>query len=478
MTPQQPPRLEMVLSPAENPPNGFLEDKESQQFCQQTSSKPWRNSIGRGFFVPGEGEKMKNGTIPPANKPHTRPFSQATRAVHGSQIEQRASQPHHSLTTPIIQTATYTFESSADLCDYMESKLWGNTQGRHEYARYGNPTVRAVEQRIAALEHGEDAILYASGMTAVTSVLLSILPTGSHIVMTDDCYRKTRQFCDIFLTRLGISTTQVPMGDYAAMETAVQSNTRLIISESPTNPYLRVVDLERLVDIAQQHKRVKTIVDATFATPINQNPLDFGIDLVIHSATKYLSGHNDVLAGVVVGNAGLLHSLRQSQGMLGGIVSPQTAVLVERGLKTVALRVQQQNRSAQAIAEFLEHHPRISRVWYPGLTSHPDHPIASRQMRGFGGVVSFEVMPNGEETPLQAASNVIDRVQIPYIAPSLGGVESLIEQPALVSYYELSTAERLALGIKDNLVRLAVGIEETADLLADLEQALAQSGSL
>ncbi len=394
-----------------------------------------------------------------------------TRSVHG-RLNGRIPHPNHSLTTPIVQTATYTFRNTADLCDFMEAKIFGGNGDRGEYGRYGNPTVRAVEKRIAALENGEDALLFPTGMSAITNVLLSILPAGSHVIFTDDCYRKTRQFCNTFLTRLGIETSQVPLGDYEAMATAVQPNTRLIISESPTNPYLRVADLEKITAIARSQRRIKTIIDATFATPINQNPLDFGIDLVIHSATKYLGGHNDVMGGVVVGAAGLLHALRQSQGMLGGVIDPHAAYLVERGLKTLALRVRQQNASAQAVAEFLETHPRIERVWYPGLDSHPDHETAVSQMRGFGGVVSFEVAPAPGESPLETAGRFIDAMTIPLIAPSLGGVESLIEQPALMSFYELSTEERLAIGIKNNLVRFAIGIEETADILADLEQAL------
>jgi cystathionine gamma-synthase len=394
-----------------------------------------------------------------------------TRAVHG-RLHSRIPHPNHSLTTPIVQTATYTFRNTADLCDFMEAKIFGGNGDRGEYGRYGNPTVRAVEKRMAALENGEDALFFPTGMSAITNVLLSILPAGSHVVFTDDCYRKTRQFCQTFLTRLGIETSQVPMGDYEAMTAAVQPNTRLIISESPTNPYLRVADLEKIATIAQSRRRIKTIIDATFATPINQNPLDFGIDLVIHSATKYLGGHNDVMGGVVVGSAGLLHALRQSQGMLGGVIDPHAAYLVERGLKTLALRVRQQNESAQAVAEFLESHPRIERVWYPGLASHPDHETAVRQMRGFGGVVSFEVAPLPGQSPLETTGRFIDAMTIPLIAPSLGGVESLIEQPALMSFYELSTEERLSIGIKDNLVRFAIGIEETADILADLEQAL------
>jgi cystathionine gamma-synthase len=404
-----------------------------------------------------------------------RPIGLPTQAVHG-RIRNRRTQANHALVTPVVQTATYTFENTADLCNFMEAKMWGTDPAmaeRGEYGRYGNPTVRAVEQRLAALENGGDALLFPTGMSAITNILLSILSAGSHVIFTDDCYRKTRNFCQTFLKRLGIESTQVAMGDYGALEAAIQPNTRLIISESPTNPYLRVVDLERLAAIARR-SRVKTMIDATFATPINQRPLAFGIDLVVHSATKYFSGHNDIMAGAVVGEAGLIHALRQSQGVLGGILDPHAASLLERGLKTLALRVAQQNKNAQAAADFLEQHPKVERVWYPGLASHPDYAVAQKQMAGFGGVVSFEIAPRAEETPLDTTSRFIDAMQIPYIAPSLGGVESLIEQPALMSFYELSTEERLAIGIKDNLVRFAIGIEDTADIVADLSQALAQ----
>jgi cystathionine gamma-synthase len=404
-----------------------------------------------------------------------RPVGLLTQAVHG-RIQSRRTQANHALVTPLVQTATYTFENTADLCNFMEAKMWGTDPAmaeRGEYGRYGNPTVRAVEQRLAALENGGDAMLFPTGMSAITNILLSMLSAGSHVIFTDDCYRKTRNFCQTFLKRLGIESTQVPMGDYEALEAAIQPNTRLIISESPTNPYLRVVDLERLVAIARSH-RIKTMIDATFATPINQRPLAFGVDLVVHSATKYFSGHNDIMAGAVIGEAGLIHALRQSQGVLGGVLDPHAAYLLERGLKTLALRVAQQNQNAQAVAEFLEQHPKIEKVWYPGLASHPDYAVAQKQMAGFGGVVSFEIAPRADERPLDTTSHFIDAMQIPYIAPSLGGVESLIEQPALMSFYELSTEERLAVGIKDNLVRFAIGIEDTADLLADLSQALAQ----
>ncbi len=387
----------------------------------------------------------------------------STEAVHAGATRPNA---HHSLTVPVVQTATYTFDNTADLCAFQEARMWGGAKDRTEYGRYGNPTVAACEAKLAALDHGDDAILFASGMNAVTTILLAMLPAGAHIVIGDDCYRRTRQFCLTFLKKFGITTTVVPMGDFAALEAAIQPNTRLIVSESPTNPYLRVVDLVRLAEIAKRHG-VKTLIDSTFATPVNQCPLDFGIDLVVHSATKYLSGHNDILAGVVVGKAGLIDSLRQSLGVLGGIADPHAASLLLRGLKTLALRVARQNENGQRIAEFLESHPKVRRVWYPGLPSHPDYATARAQMLGFGGVVSFEI-----DGTLEDGSRFIDALEIPIIAPSLGGVESLIEQPALMSYYELSTEERLAVGIKDNLVRFAIGVEDADDLLADLAQAL------
>ncbi len=385
----------------------------------------------------------------------------STRAVHGG-TERR--KPHHALTTPVYQTATFTFADTAELLEYVEGR---SGPAREEYGRYGNPTLSAAERKIAALDGGDDAVLFASGMAAITSVLLASLPTGTHIIMTDDCYRRTRQFSETYLRRLGIETSVVPMGDYEAMEAAIQpGKTRFIVSESPTNPYLRVADLERIADIGRRY-RIRTMIDSTFATPVNQRALEWGIDLVVHSATKYLAGHNDLLAGVVVGKGGFIQALRDARGVFGSVVDPQNAFLLERGLKTLALRVRQQNATAQAVAEFLEVHSKIERVWYPGLPSHPDHAIAVAQMNGFGGVVSFEVKGTREET-----SRFVDAMRIPYIAPSLGGVESLIEQPAIISYYDKSPEERAALGIKDNLVRFSVGIEDTEDILSDLEQAL------
>lgn len=382
----------------------------------------------------------------------------STRAVHGGERQQRLAD---AITVPIYQTSTYVFHDTQELVDFKEGRI-----EKGEYGRYGNPTIRAAERKVAELEHAEDALLWASGMCTITSMLLTMLRAGQHMIITADSYRRTRQFCDSMLQRLGIEVTVVPPAEPKAIAAAVQDNTRLLFSESPTNPYLYVVDLHDIVAVAKQH-RLRTVIDSTFATPYNQNPLDFGIDLVMHSATKYLGGHNDLLAGVVLGNAAMVAALREAQGMLGGITDPNTAYLLLRGMKTFALRMQRHNANGLALARFLEKHPRVRQVYYPGLESHPTHAIARRQMRGFGGVVSFEI-----DGSLEMTSAFIDALQVPYIAPSLGGVESLVEQPALMSFYEMAPQDRRRLGIGDSLVRYAAGIEDTDDLLADVEQAL------
>jgi cystathionine gamma-synthase len=286
------------------------------------------------------------------------------------------------------------------------------------------------------------------------------------VILFSDCYRRTRQFVTKFLSQFGVEHSLVGPADIDGLERAIRPQTKLVVSEAPTNPYLTVVDLPRLSAICKP-KRIRTLIDSTFATPVNLNPAEHGIDLIIHSATKYLGGHNDVLAGIVAGNASLVSLVRDVRHMMGAVCDPHAAWLVHRGIKTLALRVQQQNDSSQAIAEALEAHPRVTRVWYPGLASHPSHEVATRLMRGFGGVVTFEV-----EGDLDTTSRFIDALKIPRIAPSLGGVESLVEQPALMSYFELSTEQREAVGIRNNLVRYAVGIESGEDLIADLLEAL------
>lgn len=386
-----------------------------------------------------------------------------TRTVHGGEPRPK---PNHTITTPIAQTATFTFENTAALRDHFEGR-----SDRGEYGRYGNPTVDIAEAKIAALDGGAEACLFSSGMAAITTTILGMLRSGQHVIFADDCYRRTRQFIAGIISRFGIEHTVVPAGDYDALEAAIRPKvTRLILAESPTNPYLFVTDLPRVVEIAKKN-RVKTLIDSTFATPVNQRPLEFGIDLVIHSATKYLAGHNDLLAGSVSGKAGIVSAIREIRGVLGGVLDPNAAYLLIRGIKTLHLRVRQQNLTAMQLARFLEAHPRVSQVHYPGLESHRNHKVASEQMAGFGGVISFEI-----DGDLDRTSAFIDACRIPQIGPSLGGVESLIEQPALMSFYELTTEERAAVGIKNNLVRMAVGVEHADDLQQDLANALKAIG--
>jgi cystathionine gamma-synthase len=389
-------------------------------------------------------------------------ISQKTLAVHGGEPR---TYPYDALVAPITQTATYSFADTAELIAYFEGH-----KEREEYGRYGNPSVRLVEEKVAALERTQDAAAFASGMAAMTSTILALVKSGSHVILFADCYRRTRQFVTSFLDRFGVSSTLIPPADVKALKEAIRPETRLVIAEAPTNPYQTVPDLEQVAEVCRE-KRIKTLVDSTFATPVNFAPASYGIDIVVHSATKYLAGHNDVLGGVVAGKTGIVSLVRDLRSVFGACLDPHAAYLVHRGMKTLALRVEQQNSSAQALAERLEAHPRVRQVWYPGLSSHPNHETAKRLMKGFGGVVTFEV-----DADLDGTSRVVDACRIPRIAPSLGGVESLIEQPALMSYFELSTDEREAIGIRNNLVRYAVGIEDTDELIDDLVGALDATG--
>ena len=382
---------------------------------------------------------------------------ESTRSVHGGEERSKFAQ---SLINPIAQTATYTF---ANLDEFEAFKA--GERSLYEYGRYGNPTQRAAERKIAVLENAEEALLFSSGMSAITSVLYAMLRSGQHLIIVEDCYRMTAKFCRT-LAKFGIESSLVKPGDMDALVAAVRPETRLIFTESPTNPHLHVLDLEQLVAFARE-RRLKVLIDSTLATPINQRPLDFGVDLVIHSATKYMGGHNDLMAGVVCGSGPLVDAIREYQRITGAVIDPNTSYLLIRGLKTLALRVERQNESALTIARFLEAHPRVKRVFYPGLESHPDHLVATAQMRGFGGLISFEI-----DGDLERTKDFVHRLVLPYIAPSLGGVETLVSHPATVSYYDLSPEERLAIGITDQLVRYAVGVEEAAELVADIEQAL------
>jgi cystathionine gamma-synthase len=406
---------------------------------------------------------MSNGTRQDRSEGRARAEAGfSTLTVHGGEERRK---PYGALTTPIIQTSTYTFEDTAEILDFMHRKDAAESSVRDEYGRYSNPTQTAAERKIAALEGGDRALLFASGMNAITTTLLSLLSKGDHIVMVRGAYRRTEQFAREYLPRWGIETSSVPINDSAALGDAIRPNTRVIMSETPTNPYLRVMDLAEMVEIAQE-QNIVTIIDSTFATPINLRPLEHGLDVVIHSATKYLGGHNDLLAGAVIGPRGLMNKVEGSRGVLGGMSNPNDAYLLIRGMKTLDLRVRRQNENGGRIAQFLERHPAVSRVHYPGLSSHPDHRIARRQMTGFGGVVSFEI-----DGDMAATGRFIDRLQLPYVGPTLGGVESVIEQMAAL--FSIDPQERQEAGIKDNLVRYALGIEDADDIIADLEQALA-----
>jgi cystathionine gamma-synthase len=386
-----------------------------------------------------------------------------TQTVHAGEPSQK---PFGSLTMPIVQTSTYCFEDTAALVAHMRRKEQQLEPLRGEYGRYGNPTQEVVERKLAALEGGERALVLSSGMAAITCTLLALLSAGDHYILTADCYRKTRQFSQEFLRRFDVNCTLVEPGDYQALEDAITPHTRLLMTESPTNPYLRVADLPRMAEIARRHGLL-TVIDATFGTPYNIRPLEHGMDLVIHSATKYLGGHNDLLAGAVIGAAEYVQRIKEANDMLGAIADPQTLYLLLRGLKTLSLRMARHNENGQRVAEFLASHPAVRQVWYPGLPSHPDHEVARRMMRGFGGVVSFEL-----EADLEGTARFIDALQIPYMGPSLGGVESIVEQPALMSHFTLNEQERAAIGIRGELVRYALGVEDADDLIADLQQAL------
>jgi len=382
----------------------------------------------------------------------------STRSVHGGEREAKEST---ALTTPLHQTSTFWFRDSAEVREYAEGRL-----ERDEYGRYSNPTWRAVERKVCELEGAEAAVLFASGMCAATTTFLALTPRNGHIVVTSDCYRRTRQFIRDFLSKQGASATVIEPANTIALKDALRDDTAFFFTESPTNPYLRVIDVPEAVRVAHE-RGVRVIVDSTFASPVNHAPLADGADLVIHSATKYLGGHNDLIAGVVAGSAAQIKPVRDAVGVLGGILDPGASHLLLRGMKTLALRVARHNENGMAVARFLEAHAKVKRVWYPGLASHPDYAVATRLMKGFAGVVTFEIA--GE---IDAAIRFVDACRIPYIAPSLGGVESLVEMPVLMSYWDQPREERLRWGITDTLVRLACGIEDSADLIADLEQAL------
>ncbi|MCH2120214.1 MAG: PLP-dependent aspartate aminotransferase family protein [Pirellulaceae bacterium] len=386
----------------------------------------------------------------------------STLSVHAGESRQK---PANSLTDPIVCASTYSFENSQAIIDYIEQD-----QQRGEYGRYGNPGEWVVEQKLAALDGAEDGVLYSSGMAAIVGLFMTRLNQGDEVIFFDECYHRSREFCTKHLSRFGVVTRQVKACDYEAMEDAINENTRLLVSESPTNPHLSVVDLERFATIGKKHQ-VDTLIDATLATPYNLRPIEYGVDYVLHSATKYLGGHNDLLAGVIVGSKEKLEDVRKLRGIMGAINAPHSIYLLERGLKTFELRMERHNQNGQAVAEFLADHPAVEKVYYPGLESHPYYEVAQETMRGFGGLVTFLV----KDADWRQTANIVDHCKIARIAPSLGGVETLIEQPLVMSYFQCTPEERKRFGIQDNMIRVACGIENTADLIQDLSQAIDQA---
>ncbi len=381
-----------------------------------------------------------------------------TKAVH-------AGEPRHGVggpvATPIVQSSTFTFESVGEM------KRWAEGRSKADiYTRYGNPTLRVVEAKLAALEEGEAALVTASGMAAISSTLLTLAGAGDEIIATLRLYGGGYRLMRDVLPRLGIKTHFVE-GDLAGVERLVTPRTRVLYTESPTNPTLGIVDLRRAAALARRHNLV-SVVDNTFATPVLQRPLTLGFDLVVHSATKYLGGHSDLIAGAVVGRRRLVERIRQTQILLGGSLDPGAGYLLLRGMKTLPARVEKQSAAALAVARFLEKHPKVARVHYPGLPSHPDHRLARRQMSSFGAMMAFD-----HRDGLRGARRFCQRIRVFLLAASLGGVESLAVLPLYTSHYNMSKKELSAAGITPGTVRLSIGLEDPADLIADLKQALA-----
>lgn len=387
----------------------------------------------------------------------------STISVHAGEARQKAI---NSITDPIVMASTFTFENTQSIIDFIE-----NDEDRGEYGRYGVPGEKVVERKLAALEGAEEGVLFSTGMAALVGLFNAKLSSGDEIIFFDECYHRSREYCRKHLSRFGITTRQVKTGDYEAMEAAINANTKLLVSESPTNPHLSILDLDRFATMGKKHN-VETLIDATLATSYNIRPISHGVDYVMHSATKYFGGHNDLLAGIVLGSKEQLAEVRALRGVMGAINSPHNCYLLERGLKTFEIRMMRHNENGQAVAEFLESHPKVSRVLYPGLPSHPYYEIAMQTMRGFGGLITFEVA----DADWKATARVVDAAKLARIAPSLGGVETLIEQPLVMSYWGYSPEERVGFGITDNMIRLACGIENSDDIIADLDQALSVLG--
>ncbi len=396
-----------------------------------------------------------------SKRPAPRERGLSTKAVHGGEDRRK---PWDSLTTPIFQTSTFVFHDTDTVEAYTSKQL-----DRFEYGRYSGPTERAAARKLMELEGAQDAILFASGMAAVCTTLSALLSQGDHIVCSSELYKKSLQFVLEDLSRWGVEATPTPVEDVKAAEKAIRPNTKLVFIETPTNPYLRLGDIAAYARVA--HKAGAWLfVDATFATPCNLKPLELGADLVMHSATKYFGGHNDLLAGALLGNdLDLMEKVRGFHKKFGACIDPHCAYLLIRGLKTLPLRMERCNASALKLAKFLDAHPAVRQCFYPGLPSHPQHALAKRMMKGFGGVVSFWL-----DAPLSQVNKFLNSLELCFMGPSLGGVETLVYHPASTSFYDITREERIQLGILDELVRVAVGCEDVEDLIADFEQALAK----
>ena len=382
----------------------------------------------------------------------------ATKAVHsGQHIDPTTG----SVVVPIYETSTFAFKNA----EQGAARFAGSENG-YIYSRLGNPTVRALEENIATLEGGEDARACASGMAAITTAVLSAARKGDHVVATDTLYGGTQKLFSEILPKLGIKFTFVDSSKTGNVESVIQENTKIIFIETPANPTLKLTDLKSISKIAR-HRKILTMADNTFMSPCFQQPLDLGIDIVIHSLTKYLSGHSNIVGGIIVSNKQFIASVDPVLKTLGSTLAPFEAWLTLNGVKTLPLRMQKHNENAIMIAEHLEAHPKVEKVYYPGLKSNPQYELARRQMRGFGGMISFELKGGFE-----AGRRLMNSVKLCTLAVSLGAVETLIQHPASMTHAVTPRKERLKIGITDSLVRLSVGIEDPQDIINDLDQAM------
>jgi cystathionine beta-lyase/cystathionine gamma-synthase len=384
----------------------------------------------------------------------------ATELIHAGESDQGVAVP---LTTPIYETTTFVFENASEVVAYNEGR-----SPKYLYSRYTNPTIVAVERKLAALDRAESALTFSSGQGATTTILLAHVNAGDEVVCSAAIYGGTLHLLQDVLGRFGMTPRFVPLEALADPDRVFTDRTRMVWFESPTNPTLRCVDISRIA-AACRARGVLSVIDNTFASPINQQPLALGVDLVMQSATKYLNGHSDVTGGVVTGAAALVAPIEKTRRLVGTVMDPHPAYALGRGLKTLPLRIARHNANAQAVAEFLEQHGRVARVYYPGLASHPDHGIAARQMNGFGGMVCFDL--DGEYAH---AERVYDRLTVVKRAASLGGVESLISMPVLTSQWGHTDEQLREAGVTRGMLRLSVGLEDAADVIADLDQALGE----